>query len=64
MEAVRMDLEGMRSDPEFEIAVMIVQTATWNNYGLRRFEAGVVGEILALLDAETRRRFRVGSPNT
>lgn len=53
MEAVRIDLEGMRSDPEFEIAVMIVETATRNNYGLRRLEARVVDEILALLEAET-----------
>ena len=48
-------LEGMRRDPEFEIAVMIVQTATRNNYGLRRLEARLVDEILALLDAELAR---------
>jgi hypothetical protein len=45
----------MRRDPEFEIAVMIVQTATRNNYGLRRLEARLVDEILALLDAELAR---------
>jgi hypothetical protein len=55
MEAERIDLEGMRRDPEFEIAVMIVQTATRNNYGLRRLEARLVAEILALLDAELAR---------
>jgi hypothetical protein len=54
-EAERIDLEGMRSDPEFEIAVMIMQTTTRNNYGLRRLEARVVEEILALLDAELAR---------
>jgi hypothetical protein len=50
--AERIDLEGMRSDPEFEIALVIVQTSTRNNYGLRRLEARVVDEILTLLDAE------------
>jgi hypothetical protein len=55
MEAERIDLEGMRRDPEFEIAVMIVQTAARNNYGLRRLEARLVDEILALLDAELAR---------
>ena len=55
MEAERIDLDGMRRDPEFEIALMIAQTATRNNYGLRRLEARVVDEILALLDAELAR---------
>ncbi len=55
MEAERIDLDGMRSDPEFEIALMIAQTATRNNYGLRRLEARLVDEILALLDAELSR---------
>lgn len=50
--AERVDLDGMRSDPEFEIALMIVQTSARNNHGLRRLEARLVDEILALLDVE------------
>jgi len=53
--AERIDLDGMRGDPEFEIALLIVQTSTRNNYGLRRLEARAVDEILALLDAELSR---------
>ena len=54
-EAAVLDLEGMRSDAEFEISQMTVQTATRSNDGSRRFEARVVDAILALLDAARRR---------
>lgn len=54
-EAIRIDLKGMRSDREFETAVMMVQRAARNAYGVRKFEASLVDEILALLDAELRR---------
>jgi hypothetical protein len=53
-EIVRFDLAAMRADPEFETAVMMMQTGARNAFGVRKFEARLVDEILGLLDAETR----------
>lgn len=49
------DIDAMRSDPEFETAVMILGINTRNNYGVRLKEKRLADEILALLEAEQRR---------
>ncbi len=49
------DLQGMRSDPEFETAVMILHQNTLNNLGVRRRESHLTAEILQLLAAEEAR---------
>lgn len=45
------DLQGMRNDPEFETAVMILHQSTLNNLGVRRRESDLTAEILRLLAA-------------
>lgn len=49
------DLEGMRSDPEFETAVMILHQNTLNNLGVRRRESQLAAEILQRLEGEEAR---------
>lgn len=49
------DLEGMRKDPEFETAVMILHQNTRNNLGVRKRESALTEEILELLARETAR---------
>jgi hypothetical protein len=46
------DLEAMRSDPEFETAVMILEIQAGNNFGVRKIEGRLVDEILGLLESE------------
>ncbi len=53
-EVLSYDLEAMRSDPEFEIAVMILELNAQNNLGVRKIEGRLADEILALLEPETR----------
>ena len=43
------DLDGMRKDPEFETAVIIIEMNARNNLGVRRVEGRLVDEILGLL---------------
>jgi len=47
------DLAGMRSDPEFETALEILDGSTRNNLGVRLVEKRVTEEILVLLQTET-----------
>ena len=49
------DLQGMRSDPEFEAALEILEFSTRNNQGVRKVEKKLTEEILALLTAEVRK---------
>ncbi|HSD68565.1 MAG TPA: hypothetical protein VLB07_03380 [Woeseiaceae bacterium] len=51
----KYDLEGMRTDPEFETAIMILDQSTRNNLGVRKRERALTNEILALLARETAR---------
>jgi hypothetical protein len=48
------DLEAMRNDPQFEVAVMILGTNARNNYGVRRAQGVLTDEILGLLKARDR----------
>lgn len=48
------DLEGMRFDPQFEVAVMILEMNARNNYGVRRAQGSLTDEILGLLKARDR----------
>ena len=50
-EVVSYDLDGMRSDPEFETAVMILHQNTLNNLGVRRNEQRLTDELLVLLES-------------
>lgn len=54
LEVLTYDLEAMRSDPEFETAVMILEISARNNLGVRRVERRLADEILGLLEPETR----------
>jgi hypothetical protein len=49
------DLPGMRSDPEFETALEVLDGSTRNNLGVRLIEKQLTEEILALLRTETAR---------
>jgi hypothetical protein len=54
IEMLSYDLEAMRNDPQFEVAVMILGTNARNNYGVRRAQGGLTDEILRLLKARDR----------
>ena len=54
LEVLSYDLEAMRNDPQFEVAVMILGSNARNNYGVRRAQGGLVDEILGLLKARSR----------
>jgi hypothetical protein len=46
------DLQGMRSDPQFETALEVLQGGTRNNLGVRLIEKQLTDEILVLLKTE------------
>jgi hypothetical protein len=54
LEVLNYDLEAMRNDPQFEVAVMILGTNARNNYGVRRAQGGLTDEVLGLLKARDR----------
>lgn len=54
LEVLSHDLEAMRNDPQFEVAVMILGTNARNNYGVRRLQGSLTDEILGLLRARDR----------
>jgi hypothetical protein len=54
LEVLSYDLEAMRNDPQFEVAVMILGTNARNNYGVRRAQGVLTDEILGLLKARDR----------
>lgn len=53
IEVLSCDLYAMRSDPQFEATVMILERGARNNYGVRRSEGRLTGEVLGSLESET-----------
>jgi hypothetical protein len=49
------DLEGLRGDRDFAVAVSLLQRYAINSLGQRRRQMALIEEILALIDAETAR---------
>lgn len=54
LDVLSYDLEAMRNNPKFEVAVMILGINARNNYGVRRAQGGLTDEILGLLKARDR----------
>lgn len=54
LEVLSYDLDAMRKDPQFEVAVMILGSNARNNYGVRRAQGGLIDEIIGLLKARDR----------
>ena len=52
LELRSFDLEGMRSDKYFSIAVITLREDAMNSLGQRRFQMGLIDEIIEMIEAE------------
>ncbi len=51
-ELISYDLEGMRSDKEFAVAVLLLRQDAMNSLGQRRFQMALIDQITEMLEAE------------